>query len=188
MAEEKTLSSQRIYDGRILSLRVDRVLLENGQETVREVIDHQGAAGVVAFDEEGKLLMVRQYRYPIGREMLELPAGKIDLGETPLQCAARELLEETGYKAERLVLLGRLYPAAAYDVEIVHLYYAQGLTPARQSLDADEILSVEHIDFDEAVRMVLDDEILDSKTQIGILKILNAPPVGDLPIKKSTTF
>ena len=188
MAQEKTLSSQRIYDGRILSLRVDRVLLENGQETVREVIDHQGAAGVVAFDEEGKLLMVRQYRYPIGQEMLELPAGKIDPGETPLQCAARELQEETGYKAETLTELGRVYPAAAYDVELVHLYYAQGLTPVQQNLDADEILSVERIDFDEVVRMVLNDEILDSKTQIGILKILNAPPVGDARIKKPTTF
>jgi len=188
MAQEKTLSSQRIYDGRILSLRVDRVLLENGQETVREVIDHQGAAGVVAFDEEGKLLMVRQYRYPIGQEMLELPAGKIDPGETPLQCAARELQEETGYKAETLTELGRVYPAAACGVELVHLYYAQGLTPVQQNLDADEILSVERIDFDEAVRMVLNDEILDSKTQIGILKILNAPPVGDARIKKPTTF
>lgn len=173
MAEEKQLSSQRIYDGRVLSLRVDRILLENGREAVREVIDHQGAAGVVAFDEEGKLLMVRQYRYPVGQELLELPAGKIDPGETPLACAARELREETGYCAERLTELGRVYPAAAYDVEMVHLYYAQGLTPAQQKLDEDEFLSVEHVDFAEAVRMVLDDEILDSKTQIGILKIKN---------------
>lgn len=173
MGQEKQLSSQKIYYGRILSLRVDRVLLENGQETVREVIDHQGAAGVVAFDQEGKLLMVRQYRYPIGQELLELPAGKIDPGETPLQCAARELQEETGYRAVKLTELGRVYPAAAYDVEMVHLFYAEGLTPARQKLDEDEFLSVEHVDFDEAVRMVLDDEILDSKTQIGILKIKN---------------
>ncbi|WMJ82576.1 NUDIX domain-containing protein [Oscillospiraceae bacterium LTW-04] len=173
MAEEKQLSSQRIYDGRILSLRVDRILLENGREAVREVIDHQGAAGIVAFDEQGKLLMVRQYRYPVGQELLELPAGKIDPGETPLQCAMRELQEETGYKAEKLTLLGRVYPAAAYDVEMVHLYYAEGLTPVQQQLDEDEILSVEHVDFDEAVRMVIDDEILDSKTQIGILKIKN---------------
>ncbi len=173
MAVEKTLSSQKIYNGRILSLRVDRVLLENGHETVREVIDHQGAAGVVAFDEEGKLLMVRQYRYPIGQELLELPAGKIDPGESPLQCAARELQEETGYRAEKLTELGRVYPAAAYDVELVHLFYAQGLTPVQQKLDEDEFLSVEHVDFDEAVRLVLADEILDSKTQIGILKIKN---------------
>lgn len=173
MSVEKQLSSQKIYDGRILSLRVDRILLENGREAVREVIDHQGAAGIVAFDEEGKLLMVRQYRYPVGQELLELPAGKIDPGETPLQCATRELQEETGYKAEKLTLLGRVYPAATYDVETVYLYYAQGLTPAQQQLDEDELLSVEHVDFDEAVRMVLDDEILDSKTQIGILKIKN---------------
>ncbi|HWP50482.1 MAG TPA: NUDIX hydrolase [Clostridia bacterium] len=173
MAEEKQLNSRKIYDGRILSLRVDRVLLENGREAVREVIDHQGAAGIVAFDEEGKLLMVRQYRYPVGQELLELPAGKIDPGETPLQCAARELQEETGYCARKLTELGRVYPAAAYDVEMVHLYYAEGLTPVQQNLDEDEFLSVEHVDFDEAVRMVLDDEILDSKTQIGILKIKN---------------
>ena len=173
MAEEKQLNSQKIYDGRILSLRVDRVLLQNGREAVREVIDHQGAAGIVAFDDEGKLLMVRQYRYPIGQELLELPAGKIDLGETPLQCAARELQEETGYCAQKLTELGRVYPAAAYDVEMVYLYYAEGLTPVQQKLDEDEFLSVEHIDFDEAVRMVLDDEILDGKTQIGILKIKN---------------
>lgn len=173
MAEEKTLSSQRIYDGQILSLRVDRILLENGQQAVREVIDHQGAAGIVAFDEDGKLLMVRQYRYPVEQELLELPAGKIDPGETPLQCAARELEEETGYKAQKLIALGRVYPAAAYDVELVHLFYAEGLTPAQQKLDEDEFLSVEHVDFDEAVRMVLEDEILDSKTQIGILKIKN---------------
>lgn len=173
MAEEKQLHSQKIYDGRILSLRVDDVLLENGEKTVREVIDHQGASGIVAFDENGKLLMVRQYRYPVGQELLELPAGKIDPGETPMQCAARELCEETGYRAEKLTPLGSLYPAAAYDVEQVYLFYAEGLTPDKQKLDEDEILTVAHVDFQEAVRMVMDDEILDSKTQIGILKINN---------------
>lgn len=173
MAEEKQIDSKKIYDGCILSLRVDRVMLENGKEATREVIDHQGAAGIVAFDENGKLLMVRQYRYPVEQELLEIPAGKIDPGETPMQCAVRELQEETGYLAEKMIDLGRLYPAAAYDCETVHIFYAQGLTPARQNLDEDEFLTVEHIDFEEAVRMVLDNEILDSKTQIGILKIKN---------------
>lgn len=173
MGGEKQISSRQIFEGRILRLKVDEVLLENGKPAVREVIEHPGAAGVVAFDEDGKLLLVRQYRYPVGEELLELPAGKIDPGETPLECAARELHEETGYKAEKFVSLGKFYPAAAYDGEVVHLFYAEGLTPCKQKLDEDEILVVEHIDFDEAVRMVLENEMLDSKTQIGILKIKN---------------
>ena len=173
MAEEKQIASRRIYDGRILSLRVDDVLLENGRRATREVIEHPGAAGIVAFDEDGKLLMVRQYRYPLGEELLELPAGKIDMGETPMECAARELQEETGYKAQSLTLLGKVYPAAAYDGETVYLYYAQGLKRCNQQLDEDEFLTVEHVDFEQAVQMVMRNEIPDSKTQIGILKMKN---------------
>lgn len=171
MAEEVQLQSRRIYEGRILSLRVDTVRLQNGEQTTREVIDHQGAAGVVAFDEQGRLLMVRQYRYPIQKEMLELPAGKIDPGETPAQCAARELQEETGYRAAKLTPLGTVLPAAAYDCETVHLFLAEQLTPAHQHLDEDEFLTVERVDFDRAVQMVLAGELPDSKTQIGILKM-----------------
>ena len=172
------LDSTRIYQGRILNLRVDCVELANRDQAIREVVEHTGAAGVAAFDEDGKLLMVRQYRYPVGEALLELPAGKLEDGETPEQCAARELEEETGFRARRLVALGRVYPAAAYDSEVVHLFYADGLIESEQRLDPDEFLCVEHVDFDEAVRLVLSDEIPDSKTQIGILKLRLMGGVG----------
>ncbi len=171
MATERTLSQQRVYDGRILRVRVDQVSLPNGKTTSREVIEHGGACGIVAFDHEGKLLMVRQYRYPMQREVLELPAGKIDPGETPLACAARELEEETGYRAEVLTNLGEIYPIAAYCCEVVHLFLAEGLTRTAQHLDDNEFLELLHVDFDEALQMVLAGKLPDSKTQIGILKM-----------------
>lgn len=170
MATEKTLSQRRIYDGKILNVRCDEVVLPNGSVAVREVIEHGGACGIVAFDEEGKLLMVRQYRYPMGCELLELPAGKIDPGETPLACAARELEEETGYRAASFESLGDIYPIAAYCCEVVHLYLAKGLTRGAQHLDADEFLDVLRVDFDEALADVLAGKLPDSKTQIGIMK------------------
>ena len=147
MAVEKTISQRRVYDGRILNVRVDEAVLPNGKTVTREVIEHRGACGIVAFDEEGKLLMVRQYRYPMACELLELPAGKIDPGETPDACAARELEEETGYRASKLEFLGDT-----------------------QHLDPDEFLDVLHVDFDEALGRVLAGELPDSKTQIGIMK------------------
>ena len=170
MAVEKTISQRRVYDGRILNVRVDEAVLPNGKTVTREVIEHHGACGIVAFDEEGKLLMVRQYRYPMACELLELPAGKIDPGETPDACAARELEEETGYRASKLEFLGDIYPIAAYCCEVVHLYLAKGLTRGAQHLDPDEFLDVLHVDFDEALSRVLAGELPDSKTQIGIMK------------------
>lgn len=170
MAVERTLSQRRVYDGRILNVRVDEAILPNGKTVTREVIEHHGACGIVAFDEEGKLLMVRQYRYPMACELLELPAGKIDPGETPDACAARELEEETGYRASKLEFLGDIYPIAAYCCEVVHLYLAKGLTRGAQHLDPDEFLDVLHVDFDEALSRVLAGELPDSKTQIGIMK------------------
>lgn len=184
MKPERTLKSSRVYEGKILNLRVDDVGLANGGQAVREVIEHAGAAGVAAFDEDGRLLMVRQYRYPVGEALLELPAGRLEEGESPEQCAARELEEETGFCARRLVALGRVYPAAAYDCEVVHLFYADGLTKTEQNLDPDEYVAVEHVDFDEAVRLVLSDEIPDSKTQVGILKLRLMGGVGG-PLKTS---
>ncbi|MEG2175129.1 MAG: NUDIX hydrolase, partial [Oscillospiraceae bacterium] len=170
IAHEHAVATRRIYDGKILNLRVDEVELENGHIALREVIEHGGAAAIVAFDHNGRLLMVRQYRYPMGISLLELPAGKLDSGESPMDCARRELEEETGYRCTQLISLGTIYPAAAYLTEVVHLFLAQDLVPSHQRLDDDEFLTVEALDFDEAVRMTLAGEIPDSKTQIGILK------------------
>ena len=173
MSIEIKVDSKEVFSGRLLHVTSDSVLLENGKQAVREIIHHNGAAAVIAFDENNRLLMVRQYRYAIGQELLEIPAGKIDPGETPEQCAARELVEETGYRAGKLTELGVVYPIAAYSSEAQYLFYAENLTPDKQHLDEDEFLSVEHVDFATAFDMVMNGEITDSKTQIGILKINN---------------
>jgi len=173
LSVETKIDSKDIFYGKVLHLTEDRVRLENGAETTREIIHHNGASAIVAFDEDDRLLLVRQFRYAVGEELLELPAGKIDPGETPIECAARELVEETGYRAGKLTELGVIYPAAAYTSESVYLFYAENLTKAQQHLDEDEFLTVEHMDFSQALDMVMNNEIPDSKTQIGILKINN---------------
>lgn len=173
MSLEIKLDSKEIFSGRLLHVTEDTVLLENGKQATREIIHHNGASAIIAFDENDRLLMVKQYRYAVGQEMLELPAGKIDPGETPEQCAARELVEETGYRAGKLTELGVVYPIAAYSSEGQYLFYAEDLVPDKQKLDEDEFLSVEHVDFATALDMVMNGEITDSKTQIGILKINN---------------
>ncbi len=168
---EKTLTQEIKYNGRILNLRVDKVMLENGNEAWREVIEHSGGVSVVAFDENDNLLMVRQFRYPYKEVTWEIPAGKINYGEDPKECGARELTEETGYIADELDSLGLLYPTPAYDTEKIYIFYAKGLKKAEQNLDEDEFLSVERVPFDKALEMVMNGEIKDAKTQIAILKI-----------------
>lgn len=171
---EKRLNSRPVFDGNLLHVRVDEVRLPNGSTATREWMEHRGAAVIVAFDEQGKLLLVRQYRYPLHGELLELPAGKIDAGETPEECAARELREETGYRAERLTLLGRLAPAAAYTSEILHVYLAEGLTACGQDLDEDEFLSVERWELSDALALLDRDELIDAKSQIGLLRYVRS--------------
>ena len=168
---EKTISKEYKYNGRIINLRVDEAELENGKTALREVVEHHGGVCVAALDEDGCLLMVRQFRYPYGEVLLEIPAGKLEKGENPLECGKRELEEETGYVAEKYTDLGKLYPTPAYVTEVIYMYYAETLTKTAQHLDADEFLSVEHIPLSDAVRMVMNGEIRDSKTQVAILKL-----------------
>ena len=167
----KTLSQDYKYNGRIINLRVDEAELENGKTALREVVEHHGGVCVAALDENGRLLMVRQFRYPYGEVLLEIPAGKLEKGEDPLECGKRELEEETGYVAERFTDLGKLYPTPAHVTEVIHMYYAENLTKTAQHLDADEFLSVEHVPLADAVKMVMSGEIRDSKTQVAILKL-----------------
>ncbi len=168
---EKFLAEEKIYDGKILSLSRCTVELENGRTTFREVVRHHGGVCVAALDSEERLLMVRQFRFPAGEELLELPAGKLEKGEEPMACGFRELEEETGHTAARLIPLARMLPTPAYCTEVIHIYRAEGLTPTRQHLDPGEFLSVERVPFDEAVAMVLDGKIPDAKTQLGILAL-----------------
>ena len=177
---EKTLRSERLYEGRILALRRDLVELENGRTATREVIDHSGGVAVLATDDDGNILFVRQFRYPFGAVLLELPAGKLERGEDPAACGLRELGEECGCTAETFLPLGKLYPTCAYDTEVIHLFYAAGLRATAQHLDEDEFLTVERIPLERAVELVLEGKIPDAKTQLGILKFQALRAAGRL--------
>lgn len=170
--KEEQISSEEVYNGRIIRVTRDTVRLENGSEAVREVVHHPGGACVVPLTDDGQILMVRQFRYPHGSDTLEVPAGKLEYGEDPEQCARRELREEVGAEAEEFYSLGSLYPTPAYDREIIYMYLARGLHFSEQSLDADEFLDVEKLPLYEAVRRIMRDQIPDAKTQIALLKTM----------------
>ena len=168
---EKTRSQEYRYRGRIINLRLDEAELPNGNVAAREVVEHPGGVCVAALTDEKELLFVRQFRYPYGEVVLELPAGKRDKnGEDPLACGKRELLEETGATAADYTFLGTLYPTPGYCDEVIYLYLAKGLTFGEARPDEDEFLQVERIPLATAVQMVLNNEIPDAKTQVAILK------------------
>lgn len=167
---ETVKSSELAYNGKFLHLRKDIVELPNGKTTSREVLEHCGAVCILAFSENGKILLVKQYRHPFKEVLTELPAGKIDEGETPEECGMRELEEETGYTCEKLSPMGKLYPSCGYTDEVIHLFSATKLKKTNQNLDEDEFLNVIEMDFDEVLKMVLNNDIPDAKTQIAILK------------------
>lgn len=170
--EEKQISYNYIYKGKIINLRKDTALLPDGNTALREVVEHPGGVCVAAITEKNELLMVRQFRYPYMENVLEIPAGKRDKGnESPLECGKRELKEETGAVAKKFINLGQLYPTPGYCGEIIWLYAATGITFGQAQPDSDEFLSVEKIPFEKAVNMVLEGEIKDAKTQTAILKI-----------------
>ncbi len=169
--DEKTVKSETVYEGRVISLIKDTVTLPNGDTATREVVTHRGGVGVIAEDENGNILFVKQFRYPYKEVVLEIPAGKRDsLDEDPLECGKRELKEETGATAKNFYSLGSLYPTPGYCGEIIWIFAAKGLEFGNQHLDSDEFLNVEKIPLEKAVEMVLEDKIKDSKTQIAILK------------------
>ena len=153
--EEKTVSSEEIYDGKIIKVRKEKVELPDGRLAMRELIGHPGGVGIIAVDGDGKVFMVTQYRIAAKSEMLEIPAGKMEYGEDPLECGARELIEETGYKAEEFTHLGEYYATPGYCEEKLNIFLARKLT--KYSLD-------------ELYQMVMDNKIYDAKTAIAILK------------------
>lgn len=168
--EEKILTSEKVYSGKIINLRRDTVRLQNGAEAGREVVEHSGGVGVLALDENGCVLMVRQYRHGTGKISLEIPAGKLNPGEDPGQCGARELEEETGFAPVGLTPFGSLDPTPAYCSEKIYLYLAKELKKGRQGLDEDEFLSAERVPFEKAAEMCLSGEITDAKTLVAVLK------------------
>ena len=168
---EKKLDGKTIFEGRVFSVEVDRVELENGKQSTREVVRHHGGACVAALDGEGRLYLVRQFRYPFGQELWELPAGKLEPNEDPFDAARRELEEEVGLVADHYVDLGALYPTVGYCSEIIYTWAATGLHTTAQHLDEDEFLTVEAVPLQTALEMVLDGRIKDAKTMAAILKI-----------------
>ncbi|MBU0491960.1 MAG: NUDIX hydrolase [Chloroflexi bacterium] len=169
MGEEATISTKRVYSGRTLRLRVDRVRLSSGRVTTREIVGHRGAVAIVALDDEGQVLLVQQYRKPVERALLELPAGTLEPGENPEDCAFRELQEETGYRADTLRSLTTFYTTPGYSSEHMYLYLAQDLHPVAACAEQDECIEVLHLPLDQAVEQVRRGEIRDAKSIAGLL-------------------
>ena len=167
---EKKLRGERVYSGVIVKVELDDAELVNGAVVKREVVMHPGGVGVLPVDAEGTAYMVRQFRYPFSRELLEIPAGKLEPGEDPKVCAVRELGEETGFAAGRLVDLGVTYASPGISDEVLHLYLALALTAGKQHLDEDEFLGVEKWPLEKLYEMVLHGEIRDGKTEIAVMK------------------
>lgn len=167
---ETKISRETVFEGKIMSVHVDQVRLPNGNVGVREVVDHVDGVGILAIDDEDRVLTVTQYRYVFGRNLLEIPAGKLDRNEDHRLGGLRELREETGAIPESFQYLGSFIPAPGCYTENLHLYLATGLHFQEQDLDPDEFLSVERIPFDEMVERCVSGEIEDAKTVIAVLR------------------
>lgn len=166
---ERVLESTRLYDGRIMALRVDTVLMPNGREATREIVEHAPVVAVVPVDENGDVVLVRQYRLATGDVMLEVPAGLVDEGEEIEAAAQRELQEEIGYRAGHLERLAGFFVSPGFCTEFIHVFLALGLEQSDLNADEDEDITVERVPLTEAVRLVETGQIADAKTIVGIL-------------------
>lgn len=164
MSEEPTISSERIYDGRVVSLRVDLVALPGGGLTKREIVEHTGAVVMVALDDQDNILLVRQYRKPVERELLELPAGGLEPGESPEQCALRELREETGFTGRQVRHLGGFYSSPGFCTEYLHAFLVTDLVRSQATADSDESIALVRVPRQEIPHLVGRGEICDAKS------------------------
>ena len=165
---ERRLSGEQVYRGRMLDVRCDTVHLPDGKQATREYIVHPGAVMVVPVLDDGRLVMVRQYRYPLSQVLLEFPAGKLDAGESVAECARRELAEETGCRASEWARACVIHNAAAYSTEGIEIWFARGLSRGEQALDAGEFLDVCELDMAELDALASRGELTDVKTLIGL--------------------
>ena len=169
--EEKTLNQSYVFRGKVINMRVDDALLPNGKTSKREVVEHNGGVCVVALTENNEIFLVKQFRYPYGEIIYEIPAGKRDGNEEPLACGIRELKEETGMTAKKFIPLGELYPSPGYCGEIIWMYAAVGLSAGESEPDEDEFLEAEKVPIEKAIEMIMSGEIKDAKTQAAVLKL-----------------
>lgn len=165
---EKTLDSKEIFHGRILKLRVDKVVLPDGSTSTREIVEHSGAVAIVALDRDNMLWMVRQYRKPLEKVLLEIPAGTLEPGEDPLACAQRELAEETGLRAAKWENVLEYFSAPGFCNEKLHLFLARELMEGPKNPDHDEFLEVDRVPLEQAYKSIFTGQILDGKSIIGI--------------------
>jgi ADP-ribose pyrophosphatase len=176
MSDGEILDSRRIFKGKVVDLSVDRVRLPNGNICELELIRHPGASVVVPVDSSGHVFLIRQYRHATGGFLLEAPAGKLDPGESPEACAAREVQEETGFLAGRLKSLGWIWTTPGFTDEKIWLFLGEELTPVPQGLQDDEVLSVERLPLDEAVSMALRGDITDAKSICALWRARHLMP------------
>jgi len=167
---EHCTSSSRVYDGRILNLRVDQLMLENGKTAKREIIEHRGAAAIVPVIQGRDVVLVRQYRYAVAAELLEVPAGTMEQGETPEECAVRELEEETGFRCKEIEKILEFFPVPGYSTEKIHVYIAKGLTKSKMNTEDDEQISVEILPMENALEKVRSGEIHDAKSICALFR------------------
>ncbi len=172
MPEEKTLSSQLIYDGRAVRLRVDTVQMAGGRETTREIVEHSDCVAIIAVDAGDNVLLVKQFRKPVDKELLEIPAGGIEAGEDPEDCVRRELREETGYLPRKLERLGGFYSTPGYCTEYLHLYLATDLTPSPLQAEDTENIKLIPVPISQISSLITSGSICDAKSIAGLLTFL----------------
>ena len=161
------MKKKTVYKGKPVSIDVYNLTIE-GRKVRREIIQHPGAAAILAFDEKGRIILVRQHRFPHGY-ILEIPAGTLEKGESPKHCAIREIQEETGYKAKAMKHLITYYPSVGYNTEAIHCFVASGLTPVKMKLDTDEFITVKKMELSRLIKMIKSGKIIDSKTICAVM-------------------
>ncbi len=172
MYTERTIKSEKIYEGKVVTLQVDTVELPGAKYAKREIVGHAESVGIIGINNEGELLLIKQFRKPVEKTLVEIPAGKIELKEEPKLAAAREFEEETGYKPGKLTYITEFFSTPGFSDEKIFIFLAEDLVETKQDLDADELIEVTKVDFEKALKLVEVGEITDAKTIIAIL-VLN---------------
>ena len=160
--KERTIHSEQIYKGHVVSLKKDTVLCPNGEQSIREIVTHRGGVAIL-IKVDDKFIIEKQYRYALDQEIYELPAGKLEEGEVPIEAAKRECLEETGYKPLEMIHLGDMSPTCGYSSEIIHFYYCPKSIKAERHLDSDEVIDIMYMSLEEIEALIKEDKIVDSK-------------------------